>query len=92
MKVLIIRRNQFHCDHLIALILAIYLLPQIDTICESYRTLTILPNTEKVKQVNSKKKVNDDVMLTWQRDTWLNLHWHVADNNRYRWQEQLLTG
>jgi hypothetical protein len=50
--------------------MSIYLLSQMDVICESYRTLTILPNKQKVKQVNSKKVNIDVIMLTWQCDRW----------------------
>jgi hypothetical protein len=53
------------------LILAIYLLPQTDTVCESYRTLIKFPNRQKVKvKVNAgQQKVNachdDIIMLMW---------------------------
>jgi hypothetical protein len=50
MKVLRIRRNQRHCVRLVLPIPAIYLLSQTDVVCESYRTLTIFPNREKVNR------------------------------------------
>jgi hypothetical protein len=62
-KVLRIRQDQCHCVHLVLPILAIYPLSQTDTVCESYRTLIIFPNREKV---NRSSQMLTSAVLTWQ--------------------------
>jgi hypothetical protein len=59
------------------MISTIYLLSQMDVVCESYHTLTVFPNRSKVNR-STGKKVNFDVALR-----------HVATLQQVVWADEI---